>query len=190
MDLPDDAILLIDNFARMGGGKTDDLWMHLTIYEHRLRNQRVIMHVILSQVRCAELEYITALNHLKRMPGISVFARQEPAGNYTIQLMSVGFTTHNSLFRSDHRFLYSVIEDGQIVVVDEIHNALIGRFFNGAYVTLLSTPQAYRKSTFSTPAVRVCEMKIAERQMTGTSLLGTCKRMKTLCERFWVWKPS
>ncbi|MAF41650.1 MAG: hypothetical protein CL859_07305 [Cyanobium sp. ARS6] len=187
LDLPSDILLKIDSFAREDGGAVSEVWAQLTIYEHRIKHQRVVVQAIISNMTLSRMEFLNAYAAFRKVPGISVYARRENSGTYTFQLLCVGYATYNALFKGSNRFLYSVIESGQLVIVDELHDARTGLAFGGKHLTLVAPTQFKRGN----PTVRLYEMRVGERTMPGShALLGTCHAMKDLLTRYFVYSPS
>ena len=184
--LPDDVLLHIDTLARKDSKEPqEDLWMMMTHYEHRLRNQRTVNQFILSQVHLTNLEYFNVLDRLRGIPGLSVYARREMDGSVTIQCLSVGYTTHSSLFTGT-RFTYSIVHDHTNHVVEEVRQAPLARFFDGEMITMLSPPGVLKRGNWSGPTVRVYEVRISGRRVPGSAaLLGTNRRFRKLCTRYW-----
>ena len=181
MDLPDELLLKIDNYARKEGEYKDDLWFHVTHYEHRLRNQRVINQLVLSGVLCSDLEYLSARDYLSKLPGLSVWSRTEQDGMRTFQAVGVGHASTHSLIRGD-RLVYSIVDDFLVpFVVDEMRQARLAHMFDGDMLTLVSPPDSVRKGNYGVPTVRTYDARVTGRRIPGShALLGTCKRMQQL----------
>lgn len=64
LDLPDDALQLIQTNAQQPGGPIEDVWCRLSIYEHRIRN-KVVTQLILSGMVLDDLEWQRFLSHFE-----------------------------------------------------------------------------------------------------------------------------
>ena len=92
LDLPDDALQLIQTNAQQPGGPIEDVWCRLSIYEHRIRN-KVVTQLILSGMVLDDLEWQRFLSHFESRASArvcSVFSRTEVCGARTVQFLGTG----------------------------------------------------------------------------------------------------
>ena len=185
-DLPDDVLLKIDMFSRQPGNSAPDLWFHVHSYEHRIRCNRFVTQVVLSNLTLNEVEYQTILSQLKHLSGLSTYARTEADGTRTIQILGLGHHITHTLLRGTTRNSYSIVDDQRVsFAVDEHMHSALAKCLTGTMLTLITPPDSVHIGGHGRPTIRRYDARISGRRVAGTKALQhTCKHYRTLLKRY------
>ena len=181
-DLPDDCLRRIDQLARKPGDDVDDLWLHMTMYDHRIRTNRFVTQLVLTGVRLNEVEYQRSVDKLRDLGGVSTYSRTEENGTRTYNIIGLGHHVVHSLLRGVSRNNYSLIDHHRVsFYVEEQFQARLAHVFNGITLTMITPPDSVQIGGHGRPTVRCYDVRISGRRCSGSkALMFTSRRYKSL----------
>lgn len=185
-DLPDDCLQRIDTLARKPGDDAPDVWFQMTMYEHRIRTNRFITQLVLTQVVLNEVEYQRTIDKLHDLKGVSTYSRTEANGTRTYNIIGMGHHLNHCLLRGLSRNNYSLIDHHRVsFYVEENFQAHLAHIFGGTTLTMITPPESVQLGGHGRPTVRVYDMRVSGRRSSGSKALQyTNRRFKDLLRPF------
>jgi hypothetical protein len=176
VDLPDELVHKIDAYAREPGEAAHDVWMQATIYEHRIRGNRFVTQLVLSELRVGDLQFDRLVSALRRIAHISTYARTEQSGTRTLQIIGMGHQV-TALMRGTGRVVYSVVDDRHVAfTVEENTDAPLARLLDGVVLTLIAPPSHTTFGGHGRPTIRMYDCRVTQRRVCGSKGLQSTHR--------------
>ena len=185
-DMPDEILLKIEKYARQTGKEAPDLWFYLHTYEHRIRANKFVTQVVLSNLTLSEMEYQALLDKLKLVQGISTYSRTEASGTRTVQMLGLGHHITHALLRGTTRNAYSIVDDQRVSFsVEEHFSSALAAAFNGNLLTMITPPDSIQIGGHGRPTIRMYDTRVSGRRVPGSKQLQhTCKTYQALLKNF------
>ena len=185
-DMPDEILLKIDQFARRPGTAAPDVWFYLHTYEHRIRCNRFVTQVVLSNLNLCDAEYQLLLERLRHVQGVSTYARTETNGTRTVQILGLGHHITHALIRGTTRNAYSIVDDQRVsFAVEEHYSSALAGALNGTLLTMITPPDSVQIGGHGRPTIRMYDTRVSGRRVAGSKMLqSTCKAYHTLLKRY------